>query len=214
MPLKILYNETLQAFFLKKAINELLSDYDNLEEKNIIKKINIKIDHLYGINYINDNKKLPIIFPLYIKDYIFNIKKEKTIDYNFIGKITIHRNWIEKYNSTNSYIDNNNNGRDVSIKYNIDTKYYDILCKSKFTLTPTGDCPWSYRFFEAIMCLSIPILENNSNDIYMKNYFCYFDNDTHIYYEDKAIDNYNKFINSEHFLKNDLFKNTCEENIY
>jgi hypothetical protein len=48
----------------------------------------------------------------------------------------------------------------------------------------------------------------------MKNYFCYYDNDTHIYYEDKAIDNYNKFINSEHFLKNDLFKNTCEENIY
>ena len=40
------------------------------------------------------------------------------------------------------------------------------MSKSKFTLTPTGGCPWSYRFFEAIMCLSIPILENNSNDIY------------------------------------------------
>jgi len=52
------------------------------------------------------------------------------------------------------------------------------------------------------MCLSIPILENNSNDIYMKGYFCFFDKDEHIYDKDKTIENYNKFIKSKHFIEN------------
>ena len=52
------------------------------------------------------------------------------------------------------------------------------------------------------MCLSIPILENNSNDVYAKDYFHYYDNEEHIYNIEKAIANYNKFIKSNHFLKN------------
>ena len=43
----------------------------------------------------------------------------------------------------------------------------------------------------------IPILENNSNDIYAKDYFYYYDNDKHIYNKEKAIENYNKFIKYE-----------------
>jgi hypothetical protein len=127
--------------------------------------------------------------------------KEKEIDYNFIGTITPKRKWVEKY-TKNSVIKNSGYGRDKNKKYEIDKDYYNTISKSKFTITPTGDCPWSYRFFEAIMCLSIPILENNSNDIYMKDYFCFFDKDEHIYDKDKAIENYNKFIKSKHFLKN------------
>jgi hypothetical protein len=127
--------------------------------------------------------------------------KEKEIDYNFIGNITPKRKWLEKY-TNNSVIKKSMYGRDKNNKYEIDKDYYNTISKSKFTITPTGDCPWSYRFFEAIMCLSIPILENNSNDIYMKDYFCFFDKDDHIYDKDKAIENYNKFIKSKHFLKN------------
>ena len=113
------------------------------------------------------------------------------------------RKWIEKYiENENSVIKESTHGRDKNKKYEIDKDYYNTICKSKFTITPTGNCPWSYRFFEAIMCLSIPILENNSNDIYMKDYFCFFDKDEHIYDKDKAIENYNKFIKSKHFLKN------------
>ena len=80
------------------------------------------------------------------------------------------------------------------------------MSRSYFTLCPTEwgnhKKSWTYRFFEAIMCLSIPILENNSNDIYMKDYFCFFDKNEHIYDKDKAIKNYNKFIKSKHFIKN------------
>ena len=192
--LTINHSETYQLFYLKKAINELLNE----NNKNNIKSI--KIDHLNGHNYVN-NIKIPLIFPVYILNYTNSLIKEKDIDYNFTGTITSKRKWVQKYNK-NSVINQSNYGRDNKKKYEIDKDYYNTISRSKFTLTPTGDCPWSYRFFEAIMCLSIPILENNSNDIYMKDYFCFFDKDEHIYDKDKAIENYNKFIKSKHFLKN------------
>lgn len=192
--LDIQYNENYQLFFLKYAINELSQN-----EKNKVKSI--LIDHYNGCNYIN-NIKIPLTFPLYLLNYVNSLNKNKEIEYNFLGSITNKRNWIKKYNTHNSIIKSSNYGRNSKIKYKIDNNYYNTMCKSKFTLTPTGDCPWSYRFFEAIMCLSIPILENNSNDIYMKDYYCYLDKDEHIYDETKAIENYKKFINSHHFLKN------------
>ena len=188
------YNETYQLFYLKKAINELLNE----KNKNNIKSI--KIDHINGSNYINDIK-IPLTFPLYILNYTNSLTKEKNIDYNFIGNITSKRKWIEKY-TKNSIINQSNYGRDITKKYEIDKDYYNIISRSKFTLTPSGDCPWSYRFFEAIMCLSIPIIENNSNDIHIKDYFYFFDKDEHIYNKDKEIKNYNKFIKSKHFIKN------------
>ena len=40
-----------------------------------------------------------------------------------------------------------------------DEPYFKILSRSKFTLCPAGDCPWSMRFYEAIMCKSIPIVK-------------------------------------------------------
>lgn len=41
-----------------------------------------------------------------------------------------------------------------------DVEYLRTMCRGQFTLCPGGDQPWSYRFFEAIMCKSIPIVEN------------------------------------------------------
>ena len=200
--LKINFNENYQLFYLKKAINELLINKKKKNVKINIKYLNFNIDHINGCNYIN-NIKIPLTFPIYILDYINKINKNKEIDYNFLGTITTKRDWINKNKYTfNSIIKSNNYGRINNKKYKIDKKYYDIICKSNFTLCPTGDCPWSYRFFEAIMCLSIPILEDNSNDIYMKDYFCFFDKDKHFYDRNKAIQNYKTFINSKHFLKN------------
>lgn len=187
----ITFTENYQLFYLKKALIEL-----------DIKECDIDIDHKLGVNYIN-KIKYPITFPLYLKDYISGLNKNKTIEYNFIGTITDKRKWIKKYDGKNSLIKHSSKGRSTE-KYNIDREYYDILSKSKFTLTPTGDCPWSYRFFEAILCLSIPILENDSDDIYCKDYHFLYDKDTHVYDIDKAIYNYNKLVNSKHFLNNTI----------
>jgi len=40
-----------------------------------------------------------------------------------------------------------------------DETYFRTLCSSEFTLAPAGDLPYSYRFVEAILCGSIPIVD-------------------------------------------------------
>jgi hypothetical protein len=40
-----------------------------------------------------------------------------------------------------------------------DSGYFDLLLNSQFTLCPSGDYVWSYRFIEAAMCGSIPVVE-------------------------------------------------------
>jgi len=37
--------------------------------------------------------------------------------------------------------------------------YFQTMCQSKYVLCPGGDAPWSFRFYEALMCKSIPIVE-------------------------------------------------------
>jgi hypothetical protein len=38
--------------------------------------------------------------------------------------------------------------------------YFEKMCQSKFILCPAGDAPWSFRFYEILMCKSIPIVES------------------------------------------------------
>jgi hypothetical protein len=44
------------------------------------------------------------------------------------------------------------------VKENIE--YFGKMCKSKYCLCPAGDTPWSFRFYEVLMCKSIPIVES------------------------------------------------------
>jgi hypothetical protein len=44
------------------------------------------------------------------------------------------------------------------VKENID--YFEKMCQSKFVLCPAGDSSWSFRFYEVLMCKSIPIVES------------------------------------------------------
>lgn len=41
-----------------------------------------------------------------------------------------------------------------------DREYYKVLATSRFTLAPSGDVPWSMRFFEAVMAGSVPIVSD------------------------------------------------------
>uniref|UniRef100_A0A6C0CPB2 RXYLT1 C-terminal domain-containing protein n=1 Tax=viral metagenome TaxID=1070528 RepID=A0A6C0CPB2_9ZZZZ len=186
-------HETYQFFFLKKAILEIRNNIDNLDLDEL---------HYEGINKIN-HFYLPVTFPKYLRDFIKNIDKTKSLDYNFIGNILDNRKWVEKYKyKDNSHVKESNTGSDVNRKYNIDENYYSIVSKSKFTLCPIGDCPWSYRLFEAIMCFSIPVVEKNSTDIFIKDYHFLYDDQEHVYDFEKAQANYDKFIKSLHFLEN------------
>jgi len=39
------------------------------------------------------------------------------------------------------------------------------MCQSRFILCPAGDAPWSFRYYETLMCKSIPVVIS-SNHIY------------------------------------------------
>ncbi len=49
-------------------------------------------------------------------------------------------------------------GRQFPLK-SWDENYYSIMANSEFVLCPSGDFIWTYRFFEAILCGAIPIVE-------------------------------------------------------
>jgi hypothetical protein len=211
----------LQEYYFYRVIDEIIDEIFEkkleIQKKNeIIHLLKIKFDHKKGYNYIND-EEIPIIFPNYLIKEIEEIKKhinDKDIEYNFIGTITKKREWIGKYEKNNSIIKNSSYGRNKDKKYNLDAEYYKILSRCKFTLSPTGDCPWSYRFFESILTYSIPILEKNTDDIYCHEYIFYYDENEHNYYENICILNYNKFINKNNKLREkikniiiDLYKN-------
>ncbi len=57
-----------------------------------------------------------------------------------------------------------------------DDKYFKVLANSKFVLCPGGDYIWSYRFFEAILCGAIPIVERSCEAYEGFRFFTFEDN--------------------------------------
>ena len=78
-------------------------------------------------------------------------------------------NWIllGQFDYTNKILGycpkNNINNQSRQAQYRIvqeNIDYFEKMCQSKFVLCPAGDAPWSFRFYEVLMCNSIPIVES------------------------------------------------------
>lgn len=74
----------------------------------------------------------------------------------------ISRSRLLKFNTPRGslLISSSDNGRIFPGKV-WDDSYFRTLADSQFVLCPTGDYVWTYRFFEAIMCGAIPIVEKS-----------------------------------------------------
>lgn len=77
--------------------------------------------------------------------------------------------------------------------------FFAVLRRSQFTLCPAGDRPWSMRFFEAVMCRSIPIVSDlrhiGRNDVERSlGYRALLREDAHEYDPDLAEENYQIFL--------------------
>lgn len=90
----------------------------------------------------------------------------------------------------------NNQSREAQYREVEENEFYFTKMKqSRFILCPSGDAPWSFRFYETLMCKSIPIVENNKHTYRTKeesniNYKFIFYNK-----KDLNIDiNYNEYI--------------------
>jgi Exostosin family len=87
-----------------------------------------------------------------------------------------------------------------------DEHYYQVMCRSQFTLCPAGDRRWSMRFYEAIMCKSIPILERRTHHRSireaLRGYRFYTRSEKFIYKQAWVEHNYNIFL-KHHTLAGD-----------
>lgn len=200
---------TIQHFLFKRALEE-----ENIEIKNF------HIDHSYPKNY-NNGLEYNFVFPKSFLKEIEQIPKCKKIDYIFLGTIKgNHRNFLKNWNKGNSLIktstENNfihpsNDPNNYYGENYFNREYFKQLCSSKFTLCP-GGCSafdkkeyidkniflWTYRFWEAVLCMSIPI--TNEPDLRLhKDYKYYSLEDEHVYNEEWANHNFN-ILKERHFI--------------
>ena len=147
------------------------------------------VNHQKGRCYL-DGVEYRLIFPLRYFRTIKDLPKDKRHRYTFTGKRTEERLWVETF-ANNTSINSTEKGREISKDY-LDISYYLTMCHSKFTLCPKGDFNWTYRFFEAIMCKSIPIIERLGVDSSMDGfvYFLQDEKSAHRYSKKICDDNY------------------------
>ena len=74
-----------------------------------------------------------------------------------------------------------------------DEHYYKRMCNSKFTLCPSGDSFWSMRFYEALMCKSIPLVISKDETFRSKeeselDYKYYLSSETNMEYRQDWVD--------------------------
>jgi hypothetical protein len=86
--------------------------------------------------------------------------------------------------------------------------YFGKMCQSKYILCPIGDAEWSFRFYETLMCKSLPIVECDHHtyrtiqeyEIKYK-YLLYNNINTEIVYDDYINEN-TKLFEKYHLLNN------------
>ena len=164
----------LQEYYAKQACAEI-----NLRNPKI------RINHLKGETIIN-GKCYGIILPQSLIEYCKSLWHERIDQFYFKGVITEKREWIRQYEN----VYESNRGRDKNLKYSLDKEYYTSLGKTKFALSPTGGCNWSYRMFESIACGAIPVLGDNDVDTFAKDYKIFRHSDKKEYSVEYANHNY------------------------
>ena len=131
-----------------------------------------RIDHTTGRCYYND-EEYKVLFPLRYLSKVRKLEKSKSLNYVFVGKEEKGREWVKDFASENSYINLTNKGWKMP-KELFDSTYYQLLCNSKFALCPRGKFLWTYRFYEALMCGSIPIVDKNFEEPSMLGFKYYY----------------------------------------
>jgi len=140
----------------------------------------------------------------------------KKYDYNFVGKYAKCREWVKGYvDNPKVHINFTEHGRQIAKDDYDDVYFYNILSESKFTLCPAGCTPnrktgaliWSYRFTEAIMCKSIPIIlrEDYIADK-MEGFKFFFEDEKHYFTKEIVDRNFELFLMKHTFIKINPFK--------
>jgi hypothetical protein len=88
----------------------------------------------------------------------------------------------------------------IPLRNKFDDNYFSVMCNSQFCLCPAGDINYSMRFYEALMCKCIPIINHPSERFRSRaeeklDYKYYLTTDKNIEYrEDWVEHNYQLFL--------------------
>ena len=88
-----------------------------------------------------------------------------------------------------------------------DKSYYQVMKRSKFCLCPAGDLMWSMRFYEALLCKCIPIVDRfeesyrNEEEAKIPYKFYYANEEKFIYHQDWVDSNYQLFLKYHSFVE-------------
>ena len=168
-----------QEFFFVTALEELHFPSDTIE-----------IDHFHGRCWSAETDWVPVIFPEKVVSLTAARPREKSTNYFFRGFVSSNRHWVQEY----PVCESSDYGRQQKTRYRIDESYYRSMAQARFGLAPVGDCPWSYRFFEAILCHALPVIGRDDHDLYAVEYHTLRDGDEHVYDASACESNYQTLI--------------------
>ena len=124
----------------------------------------VGVDHTIPRTWVGTLSR-PLIFPRAIAERTRSLwTSNRPTRFSFTGLVTEKRRdvlsrWLSKADPTERIVcQDSKRGRRFPEK-SWDDGYYQLLAQSQFVLCPNGDYIWTYRFFEAILCGAIPVVE-------------------------------------------------------
>jgi len=120
--------------------------------------ISVTVDHQTPSTGFNGTQK-PLIFAASVADKCKALWHDRTQKFTFTGLVTPQRE--KRFLKWNQYVSPSQNGREWPLKA-WDNKYFADMAKTEFTLCPSSDFVWTYRFYEAALCGSIPVVEQRT----------------------------------------------------
>lgn len=171
------------------------------------------------INELNHNKIYDYIFIGSInsnaRKWIINFAKDFFTSNSVFINTDNNPNWelLGVFDYSNMNLGFNpkkaHNNQSKTVQYRIvkeNILYFEKMCQSKFVLCPAGDSTWSFRFYETLMCKSIPIVESWHHTYRTKEkakinykYILYEDFKTDMVYDDYVNEN-TKIFEKHHMI--------------
>lgn len=175
------------------------------------------------INKLNHEKKYDYVFigalrprfiqhRLWVIDFVRKNFTENSIfintmadeNWKSLGIFDLSHSHKSKCFSPMNCSDDINQTKEVQYrKVNENKFYFETMCQAKFCLCPAGDSPWSFRFYEVLMCKSIPIVKcwlhtfrTETESLFGYKYLLY--DDLHVF--DENIIKHNTTIFEKHHL--------------
>lgn len=119
--------------------------------------VDVEINHKIPFVRIG-NETRDLIYPKSVFDKAPAFWGKRTTKFLFIGFIPKFRQDALKRWRARASIIGTNTGR-KSLERFWDPTYYKLTGRAQFVLCPNGGWPWSYRFFEAILCGATPVVQ-------------------------------------------------------